>query len=72
LRGVGILETRTCKSSIWKVSEEIVLRIVYTFLCTTQRLGGHIPYTLGAQNKSKTQTTQSLTRSIPSLSSLSP
>lgn len=37
---------------------------------STQRLGGHIPQALEAHNKSKTQTTQSLTRSIPSLSSL--
>lgn len=36
---------------------------------STQRLGGHIPQGLGAHNKSKTQTTQSLTRFIPSLSS---
>lgn len=36
----------------------------------TQRLGGHIPRALEAHNKSKTQTTQSPTRSIPSLSSL--
>jgi hypothetical protein len=35
----------------------------------TQRLGGHIPQDLEAHNKSKTQTNQSLTRSIPSLSS---
>lgn len=38
---------------------------------STQRLGGHIPQALEAQNKSETQTTQSLTPSIPSLSSLS-
>ena len=36
----------------------------------TQRLGGHIPQDPEAHNKSKTQTTQSLTRSIPSLSRL--
>lgn len=34
---------------------------------STQRLGGHIPQDPEAHNKSKTQTTQSLTRSIPSL-----
>ena len=37
---------------------------------STQRLGGHIPQDPEAHNKSKTQTTQSLTRSIPSLSRL--
>jgi hypothetical protein len=38
-----------------------MLCIVYSFLSSTRRLGGHIPHTLGPQNKSKTQTTQSLT-----------
>ena len=50
------------------------LKVCFAYIIsfpTTQRPGGHIPQALEAHNKSKTQTTQSLTRYIPSLSSLS-
>jgi hypothetical protein len=61
-----------CHACVTVVIEVIskVCAVYSISFSSTQRLGGHIPQDPEAHNKSKTQTTQSLTRSIPSLSRL--